>query len=263
VLIDWFTIVAQIVNFLVLVALLKYFLYDRILGVMDEREKRIASRLEESANVKRQAEAEAEEYREKKRAIESERKKMLAQAKQDADSHRKELLAKARDEVDEAQAKWLASVRREKDTFIVELRRRIGKSSVSVVQSALRDLADTELEQRIIDVFIERLGELTDAQIKEIRESATGVEGKIIIESAFTISPEQRGGIERALLQVIADGFEARFDESPDMICGIAVKFHGHKIAWSIEDYLKTLEESVSRVIDDRFREAARGVGTE
>ena len=188
---------------------------------------------------------------------------MLAQAKQDADSYRKELLEKARDEVDEAKAKWQASVRREKETFIVELRRRIGKSSVTVVQSALRDLADTELEQRIVEVFIQRLTELTDAQINEIRQSAAAADGKIIIQSAFTISPEQRGGIERALQQVITDGFEARFDESPDMICGLAVKFHGHKIAWNIEDYLKTLEESVSRVIDDRVHEATRGAGTD
>lgn len=262
-LIDWFTVVAQIVNFLVLVFLLKYFLYDRILGVMDEREKRIASRLEESANVKRQAEEQAEEYRRKKREIETERENMLAQAKQDADSYRMELLGKARGEVDEAQARWLASVRREQDTFIVELRRRIGKSSVSVVQRALRDLADTELEQRIIDMFIQRLGELTDAQIEEIRESAAGADGKIVIESAFAISPEQRGGIERALQQVITDSFDARFEESPDMICGIAVKFRGHKIAWNIDDYLKTLEASVSRVIDDRVHDAAHGAGGE
>ena len=47
-LIDWFTVVAQIVNFLVLVALLKHFLYGRLVEAIDAREKRIAARLAEA-----------------------------------------------------------------------------------------------------------------------------------------------------------------------------------------------------------------------
>ena len=46
-LIDWFTVVAQIVNFLVLVALMKHFLYGRLLRAIDEREAGIAARLAE------------------------------------------------------------------------------------------------------------------------------------------------------------------------------------------------------------------------
>jgi F-type H+-transporting ATPase subunit b len=51
-LIDWFTVVAQIINFLILVALLKHFLYGRIIKAMDQREERINSRLEEAKKKK-------------------------------------------------------------------------------------------------------------------------------------------------------------------------------------------------------------------
>ena len=44
--IDWFVFAAQIVNFFILVALLKFFLYDRIVKAMDARQARIASRLD-------------------------------------------------------------------------------------------------------------------------------------------------------------------------------------------------------------------------
>ena len=53
--IDWFTVVAQIVNFLILVWLLKKFLYGPIIRAMDDRERRIASRLEEANARERQA----------------------------------------------------------------------------------------------------------------------------------------------------------------------------------------------------------------
>ena len=44
-LIDWFTVAAQAVNFLILVWLLKRFLYKPVLAAIDEREKRIATQL--------------------------------------------------------------------------------------------------------------------------------------------------------------------------------------------------------------------------
>jgi len=48
-LIDWFTVVAQVVNFLILVWLLKRFLYRPILNAIDAREKRIATKLADAA----------------------------------------------------------------------------------------------------------------------------------------------------------------------------------------------------------------------
>jgi len=61
--IDYFTIFAQIINFLVLVLLLKHFLYGRIIKAMDEREKRIESQLQEAAKKKKEADEEADSYR--------------------------------------------------------------------------------------------------------------------------------------------------------------------------------------------------------
>ena len=62
-LIDWFTVVAQIVNFLVLVALMKYFLYERIVRTIDEREKHIAKRLAEAGDKNKAARDNAERFR--------------------------------------------------------------------------------------------------------------------------------------------------------------------------------------------------------
>ena len=47
-LIDWFTVIAQAVNFLILVALLKHFLWGRLVRVIDEREQRVATQVAEA-----------------------------------------------------------------------------------------------------------------------------------------------------------------------------------------------------------------------
>ena len=67
-LIDWFTVIAQIINFLVLVALLKRFLYGRIIKAMDQREEKIAFRLADAERKRNEAEQEAQAYRKKNRS---------------------------------------------------------------------------------------------------------------------------------------------------------------------------------------------------
>ena len=48
-LVDWFTVAAQVVNFVILVWLLKRFLYQPILHAIDAREQRIALSLADAA----------------------------------------------------------------------------------------------------------------------------------------------------------------------------------------------------------------------
>jgi len=67
--IDWITVVAQIVNFLVLVWLLQRFLYGPITRAMKNREKRIENRLTEARQERNEAEDEAEAYRQKQRQL--------------------------------------------------------------------------------------------------------------------------------------------------------------------------------------------------
>ena len=46
--VNWFTVAAQVVNFLILVWLLHRFLYGPIIAAMDRRERRIAERLQDA-----------------------------------------------------------------------------------------------------------------------------------------------------------------------------------------------------------------------
>jgi len=80
-LIDWFTVVAQIINFLILVFLLKHFLYGRIINAIDQREGRITSRLEDAEIQRREAENEAAMFKLKNQDFDSQREEMISNAK--------------------------------------------------------------------------------------------------------------------------------------------------------------------------------------
>src|ERR1700722_17887094 len=99
-LIDWFTVGAQLLNFLILVWLLKRFLYKPILDAVDAREKRIAAELADAAAKQAAAGKERDDFQDKSRALDLQRSAMLAQAADDAKTERERLLAQARKEAD-------------------------------------------------------------------------------------------------------------------------------------------------------------------
>jgi len=258
-LIDWFTVAAQIVNFLVLVALLKRFLYGRIITAMDQREEKIASQLEEAAKKKKEAEREAETYRRTNRELDEKKEEMLFQVKEEVELKRKELMKRAHGKVDQIQARWHEAIQREKDAFLQDLRQRTGKQVYTIARRALTDLANAHLEQRMVEAFVERIAKLDEKKQKAILASTQRGDHGVVINSAFEIPTNARQKITKVVRNHIGDAIEIRYQISPDMILGIELKTHGHKIAWSIDDYLDSLEESVSEALSGEMEDRSIG----
>jgi len=249
VLIDWFTVIAQILNFLVLVYLLKRFLYGPIIRAMDERERRIAARMEEAEKEKEDAHQEAERYQEKNREIDSQREAFLRRMKEEVEVERKELVSQARSQVDAIRANWHEAVTREKHAFLQNLRERTSKQTFDIARRALRDLANVDLEQHIVKVFVDRLRSLSDEEQAKLKESVQQSKEGITVRSAFEI-PQDMSALIVNVLQAYASGsVDVRFEASSDAICGLELIAQGRKIAWSLGDYLDALETTLADVL--------------
>jgi len=259
VLIDWFTVVAQIINFLILVALLKHFLYGRIINAMDEREQKIASRLQEADRERAEAEQEAESYRQKGRELEERRDDLIKEAKEEAAHRRKELTDKARHEVDQLRERWRTAVAQEKDAFLRDLRQRVSDHVYTVVRRVLSDLANAELERRVVDSFIERLRGLDKEEHDKMEESARKADGQITVHSPFEMPEEDRRKLTETIHRQLGDAIEVAYHTSPAMILGIELRSRGHKVAWSVEEYLAAVESHISQFLEGEQGEKATG----
>jgi len=252
VLIDWFTVAAQIVNFLILVGLLKYFLYGRILRAMDQREERIATRLTEAEQREQEAEEERRHYQARQNELEQKQSDILDRAREQAESERKRLMEEAREEVEETKSKWYDALEREKATFLQELRQRAGRQVYHITRQALEDLATADLEQQIVDAFCRRLQDLSEEKRQELRSIfRSGHEATIT--SAFELPAEAREKIEDILKGYGQDGLELRYQTSPEVISGIELKAPGHKIAWSLDHYLEALEAETRQMLEEKI----------
>jgi F-type H+-transporting ATPase subunit b len=247
--IDWFVFLAQIFNFLLLMYLLKRFLYGRIIKAMDDREAKITSRFAEAEDLKIKANEEVELYERRNRMLNEKKEIMLNEATMAADAKRKELMDQVRRDVDAVKARWQDMLVREQDAFFYDLRQRAAKQLYATARKALADLADVELEERIVDEFIRRIKTLDEEKSVQIRKAISGGGNKVVIQSAFGIAEPRQAQIEEALKKQITNGFTIRYLKQPDIVSGIELRVNGNKIAWSLNEYLETLVESLTETL--------------
>ncbi len=252
---NWTIFVAQIVNFLVLVALLRVFLYKRIVQAMDRREKKIASHFEGAEQKDREAAEKAEALEKEKSELEAGRESLLSEARQQADQRRKELLQEARSEVDEQARRWREDLTREKESFLSELRSRAAGQVSGIARKALRDLADANLERQMANVLLARLAEMDDQERGEFAEAVKSSGEGVTVASAWEVPEEDREPITSAVREHFDGEAEVRFETAPELSCGIELRAGGREIAWTVDEYVRDLAETLSAAIDEQAQE--------
>jgi F-type H+-transporting ATPase subunit b len=243
VLIDWYTVFAQIINFLILVLLLRRFLYRPITNAMAERERKISKRLDEAARQRAMAATEMETYQQKNAAFEQERETLMGEAQARVATQRQAWLDQASSEVNKKRSHWQKALAEEKEAFLQTMRRRAGQQTYLVIRHTLADLADTELEEHMVQVFLDRLAALPEEDIASFREALQADGAVLTLNSAFEMDNQQRQGLRRAILAHFDANRPIQMQVMPDLICGLELVAPGQKIAWSLAGYLDELEE--------------------
>ncbi|MHB8864253.1 MAG: F0F1 ATP synthase subunit delta [Pirellulaceae bacterium] len=255
-LIDWFTVVAQTFNFLILVWLLKRFLYGPILDAIDSREKRIAKELADADAKMTEARQERDEFHRKNEEFAQQGEARLSQLKDEVNATRQRLLDDARQAADALTATRHEVLQREQQSFSNEIRRRAQEEVFSITRKTLRDLADTSLEECITNVFTRRVRELNGEAKQGLAKALTASADPARVRSAFELSTAQRFAIRQTLNETFSADIQLRFETAPDVIGGIELTANGRQIAWSIADYLRSLEKSIGEVIQEQAHPA-------
>jgi F-type H+-transporting ATPase subunit b len=269
-LIDWFTVAAQVLNFLILVWLMKRFLYQPILHAIDAREQRIAAELADADAKQAEARRERDEFQHKNDEIEQQRAALLSQATDAAKAERRRLLDEARQAADALSAKRRETLSNDARNLNQAITRRTQQEVFAIARKTLADLTETSLEKRLVDVFIRRLRAL-DGEAKAVLAGALGTaSGPALVRSAFELPAEQRAALQDALNETFPVEVRLRFETAPDLISGIELTTHGQKLAWSIAAYLASLEQGVGELLNqqagpepaDKIRAEPEPVGT-
>ena len=255
--IDWFTFAAQIVNFLILVGLLWRFAYRPLLAAMDRREATIRERLDEAAARRQEAERTQAALAKERQQLEDERNERLNQAREDADARRQELLAAARERVTSSEQAWQADLRRRQEQLTTDLQRHAGRQALAAARKIVGDLADADLQERIVARFGQRLDELDEDERAGLREALAAADGGATVVTAVALADEQQAQLRERLGVLGEREVELAFETDGELVAGVELQVGDRRVAWSAADYLDELEEAVA----ERIAAAARTRG--
>ncbi|MCK4690710.1 MAG: hypothetical protein KAT20_02815 [Desulfuromonadales bacterium] len=247
-LIDWFTVGAQTVNFLALLYLLKRFLYGPILRAMDSREQGIAERLRDAEKTQSEAERLAEEYRRRNRGLEEQSVQRLKQAEENAERRRKELIDRAKAEAGELRQTWAEAVSREQALFIGELKKRAGSEILRISRKSVNDLTGEALELRLADVLLAKIQGLDGAEKKKCASAAKNSD--LVVRAPFDLGPLLEQKITTTLHAICGSEPPVTYESDPEMALGINVTIGELRLSWGVDNYFDSLERTVSDLLE-------------
>ncbi|MEO8144939.1 MAG: F0F1 ATP synthase subunit delta [Betaproteobacteria bacterium] len=257
-LIDWFTVGAQAVNFLVLAWLLKRFLYRPILDAVDAREKRIATELADADAKKAEALKERDDFGKKNAEFDQQRASLLAKATTEATSERDRLLQEARKAADALSAKRQEALRSEAGQLNQVLARHARDEVFAIARKALSDLASTSLEERLAEIFVRRLRAMDAASKAAFGKVLGNAAGPALVRSAFDLPAAQRAEIQKSLNEAFSAEIGIRFETAPDLVGGIELGANGQKLGWNISEYLVSLQAGVDHLLQGQKKADAK-----
>ena len=257
-LLDWFTIGAQVLNFLILVWLMKHFLYKPILNAIDAREKLIAKELADADAKKSEAQKERDEFQKKNEEFDQQRAALLTKATDEAKAERLRLLEEARKAADALSAKRQESLVNDAHNLNQAISRLTQKEVFAITRKALTDLATTSLEERMGEVFDRRLRELNGQAKNVLGEALKKNSEPVLIRSTFDLPEAQRAAIRNALNETFSAEIHIRFETSPDLVSGIELSANGQKVGWTIADYLASLEKGIGELLKEKDKPAPK-----
>jgi F-type H+-transporting ATPase subunit b len=252
VLIDWFTVGAQALNFVILVWLMKRFLYKPILLAIDTREKLIAAELADAAAKKAEAHKERDDLHHKHDELDQQRSAVLTKATDDANAERQRLLDEARKAADAMTTKRQETLTADAKSLDHAVQRRTQDEVFAIARKALADLATASLEERVAAVFTRRLRELDGPTKAGLSKALKAESDAALVRTAFELPADQRAVIQHALNETFSADVHVRFETSPELVSGIELATNGQRLGWSIADYLKSLEHGVDELVNKK-----------
>lgn len=248
-LIDWFTVGAQALNFLLLIWLLKRFLYKPVLDAIDAREKKIAARIADAEQREKQAQQEQADFQRKNAAIDQQRADLLRKVAEEAEVERTNLMEAAKKAADALSTQRNEALRNESRDLASAIQRRTRGEVFAITRSTLKDLASADLEERMCHVLIGRL-QAMDEKTKALLTAALRSTAEAPqVRSAFELPETERTALQQAVNKTFGTQAALEFTTAPDLVAGIELSANGQKIAWSIADHLGWLESSVEELI--------------
>ena len=242
---NWSTFVLEVINFLVLVWILKRFLYRPVLDVIAKRRRLVEEELARAKSIEAEANALKQQYAGRLETWEAEKRDAKAQLASEIEQDRVRKLAELATVLEQEKEKSRVADERQQTEKERVLAQQALQQGAAFSSRLLEQAAGPELERRLLDLLIDGLSDLPDEQRRRLigqwREQSPVVE----VCSAFDLATEQRQRLENALRQ-LAKFADIRYRRDESLLAGLSIEVGAWVMAANLRDELKGFTELLS-----------------
>jgi len=243
--ISWWTFALQVVNFLVLVWLLRRFLYKPVRDILEKRKQLSAQAFAEADKTKKEAEAARHHYEEARAGLAQERQAMLDAAHRSIEAERSKLLNEARYDAEKLVKSAHESIAEERAKTLKGLEADVANLAVKLAGKLLDELGGSIASGVFLDRTEAALKNLPEAERRRLEHDLSANGARVAVVTPAPLNAHERKAWKTRLESSIGRSLEVAFDVDPKLLGGAAVHFPHTVVSFAWADQLNDAKQAL------------------
>jgi F-type H+-transporting ATPase subunit b len=234
-------LLVQIFNFLIILVVLRAWVYKPIINLLDKRKVTIAQGIED-ARIAGEARANAEQ--EANRIVAEAQARggdIVREATERAEVAAREVEEEARADAAKARDAALEQVKEERDRILSDLRGQVASLAMAVSQKLISETLDEHRQRSLIDEFFSGVKEGRVTVLEG--QALVGMSAEVV--SALPLTPQEQDRVKQEVLSKVGSQATVSFRVDPTILGGLIIRVGDKVLDASVSGQLATLRQSL------------------
>lgn len=231
-------VLAQIINFIILLLILRTIAYKPLLNLLNQRRERIAKGLEDARKAEERLANIEKDYQAKLDEARLEAQKMVAEMTQNAEKQAAGIVSKANEDVTRLKAQAQEDAELERNRILADLRSQVAALSIAAANKVIGAALDEQRQRALIDEFF------SGVKSGKVVVAEGGMSGKVQVTSALPLTDAEQSSIKGDLSGRGAS--EVEFHVDPKILGGLILRAGDRVVDASVAGRLESLRQSLA-----------------
>ncbi len=240
---NWSTFILEIVNFLVLVWILKRFLFRPVQEIISRRRAEIEAKIADAQHQREEADVLRKEYENRQSDWRREQEQARAELAQDLLQERTRALEEIRGVVSEEEKRQRAALSKRANKAMREADFLALKNATCFASRLLASVAGPEVEERLVDMLVAEIKAMSSEEIGKIRAQWGTVSGPVEVISAYPLPDQNKRRLEQLFNELAEQALLFAYNQDSALVAGVRIAFGSMVLQANVADELALFVE--------------------
>jgi F-type H+-transporting ATPase subunit b len=238
----WSTFLLEIINFLVLIWILKRFLFHPVRAVIARRRAAIEKRMQDAEALQVEALTLKQQYQDRLTDWEMEKQQLRRTLAEELESERVDRLSEITQQIESERERDRVTKQRQQEDLLHSMEETAIRQGAAFATRLLQVAAGAETEARLIEQVIEALDRLPQSRIESF-QAAQREKADLHIVTAYPLGESQQRRLQAALTRLIASHRPPNFERDETLLAGIRIATGNWLLGCNLKDELAGFTE--------------------